>query len=284
MSAFIGALLLANMINTFLNGMFVVQLATFCGSILLAEPVFIRVIVFGFSIFDVSQTAVMAYVALYASFGSHKSRLFVWLYSTIRLWSVPIYVAAYGFYAFQVQRLTDRWMIPVLVICLLVVQTGGAMLWAIGTIKAGTLVDLARGNAMTMTGTVLCTTGAFICSLCIMVSVIITFRNSPVRVLPARRGVLRHLQIVSMRVHIPLVVMSATDLVAYILFPESHISTVIAIIIGKYANPNRDGGCLLINLRHIVCAFLCIGVVKYLAAWSKFAASPPTCSVDGNHG
>jgi hypothetical protein len=48
-----------------------------------------------------------------------------------------------------------------------------------------------------MAGTVLRTTGAFMCSLCILVSVIVTFRTSPVRVLPARRGVLRHLQIIS---------------------------------------------------------------------------------------
>ncbi|KAF9519410.1 hypothetical protein BS47DRAFT_1337176, partial [Hydnum rufescens UP504] len=48
-----------------------------------------------------------------------------------------------------------------------------------------------------MGGTVLCTTGAFACSLCIMVSVIVIFRNSPVRALPARRGVLHHLQIVA---------------------------------------------------------------------------------------
>ncbi|KAF9514232.1 hypothetical protein BS47DRAFT_1361884 [Hydnum rufescens UP504] len=162
-----------------------------------------------------------------------ESRLFIWLYSTIRLWSIPIYVAAYGFYAFQVQRLTDRWTIPVLVICLLVVQTGGAMLWAIGTSQSGNTltisyrysVDLATGNADDDDGDSPVYNGRF---------------YIPVRVLPARRGVLHHLQIVSMRVHIPLVVISATDLVAYILFidpissqPESHISTVIAIIIGK---------------------------------------------------
>ncbi|KAF9514209.1 hypothetical protein BS47DRAFT_889803 [Hydnum rufescens UP504] len=275
MSAFIGALLFANMVNMFLNGMFLVQLSNFCGSFLLAEPVFIRVIVFGFSIFDILQTAVMAYVALYACFGSHKSQIFVWLYSTIRLWSIPIYVAAYGFYTFQVQKLTDRWTIPVLIICLLVVQTGGAMLWTIGTAKAGTLVDLATGNDMTMAGTMLCTMGAFMCSLCIMISVIVTFRNSPVRVLPARRGVLRHLQIVSMRVHIPLVVITATDLVAYILFPKSHISTVIAIIVGKvWSNTLLHGLNSRQALRHApVTATTLNNGIEFVPQWGQTSSS-----------
>ncbi|KAF9514204.1 hypothetical protein BS47DRAFT_1485191 [Hydnum rufescens UP504] len=150
---------------------------------------------------------VMAYVALYACFGSHKSRLFIWLYSTIRLWSIPIFVAAYGL----IQKLTDEWTIPVFVICLLFVQTGGAILWTIGTVK-GTNTCGPRNRKQDDDG---------------------GDSPIPVRVLPARRGVLHHLQIVSMRVHVPLVVRSATDLVAYILFPKSHISTVIAIIIGK---------------------------------------------------
>ncbi|KAF9514214.1 hypothetical protein BS47DRAFT_1361874 [Hydnum rufescens UP504] len=45
---------------------------------------------------------------------------------------------SHSFYAFQVQRLTDRWMIPVLVICFWSckpIRRGGRMLWAIGTIK-----------------------------------------------------------------------------------------------------------------------------------------------------
>jgi hypothetical protein len=44
------------MVNMFLNGMFFVQLSTFCGSVLPAEPVFIRSIIFGFSVFDVLET------------------------------------------------------------------------------------------------------------------------------------------------------------------------------------------------------------------------------------
>jgi hypothetical protein len=50
------ALLIAKMMNMLLNGVFLVQLTAFCSSVLLAEPVFIRVIVFGFFIFDASQT------------------------------------------------------------------------------------------------------------------------------------------------------------------------------------------------------------------------------------
>ncbi|KAF9514219.1 hypothetical protein BS47DRAFT_1485201 [Hydnum rufescens UP504] len=108
-----------------------------------------------------------------------------------------------------------------------------------------------------------------------MVSVIITFRNSPVRVLPARRGVLRHLQIVSMRVHIPLVVISATDLVAYILFPESHISTVIAIIIGKvWSNTLLHGLNSRQALRHApVTATTLNNGIEFVPQWGQTSSS-----------
>jgi hypothetical protein len=89
----IGALLFSSMLNMCLNGMFLVQLTIFCDTLLSSEPVFIRVMVFMVSIFDISHTgmslpfishvlrglhayspccpAVMTYVALYACFGSH---------------------------------------------------------------------------------------------------------------------------------------------------------------------------------------------------------------------
>ncbi|KAF9519807.1 hypothetical protein BS47DRAFT_1336505 [Hydnum rufescens UP504] len=227
MSTFTGALLFSSMLNMCLNGMFLVQLSNFCGTFLRTEPAFIRVMVFMVSIFDISHTAVMAYAALYACFGSHKSRIFVWLYSTIRLWSIPIYVAAYGL---LIQKLTHWWAISVLVICLLFVQTGGAIVWTIGTVEARTPVDLVIGNATTMAGTVICTMGAMLCSLCIVISVIITVRNSPVRVVPPRRSLLRHLQIVSVSTPpkgLQLVMPDAFGL------PKSHVSMVIAIIVGK---------------------------------------------------
>ncbi|KAF9512389.1 hypothetical protein BS47DRAFT_1067398 [Hydnum rufescens UP504] len=216
-----------------LNILFLVQLAIYFTVLADSDPLFLRIIVYLFSILDIFQTATMACVAWNAYVEFLHPRTFLSLYATIRSWNIPISVAVYGFYTFQIRGLTGSWKIPGAVMSLVVAQIVGCIMWTVGTVAVKLPMDLGAGNGMTTAGTVLCTLGASGCSACVMMSMILIFRNDPLWRPPMGRDLVVEFQIISARVHVPLLLVSMTDLISYLFFPRSHVSMIMAIIIGK---------------------------------------------------
>ncbi|KAF9519626.1 hypothetical protein BS47DRAFT_1336711 [Hydnum rufescens UP504] len=134
---------------------------------------------------------------------------------------------------YRILSLTSSRKIPGVILSLVLAQIAGSITWTVGTVTAKLPVDMRAANGMTMAGTLLCTIGASLCSMCILISLIVIIYDNPLWSFRARRGLLIDLQMVSMRVHIPVILVTVADLVSYLLFPKSHASMVMAILIGK---------------------------------------------------
>ncbi|KAF9519472.1 hypothetical protein BS47DRAFT_1379267 [Hydnum rufescens UP504] len=158
---------------------------------------------------------------------------FLRLYATIRSWNAPISAVVYGFYAFQILHLTGSWKIPLVIVSLVVTQIAGSSIWTIGTMTAKSPVDLRVESSMVTAGTLLCTMGATLCSACVLVSMIFFIRNNPVWRSRVQKELLVDFQLISTRIHAPLMLVTTTDLIGYLFFPTFHVSIVMAIIVGK---------------------------------------------------
>ncbi|KAF9515751.1 hypothetical protein BS47DRAFT_743965 [Hydnum rufescens UP504] len=216
MGGFVVALLVANALNIALNTAYFMQLGIYSSVLADTDPVFLRVIVYSFSIFDFLHTATMACLALNTVAEFLHPQTFLRLYATIRSWNAPISAAVYGFYAFQILRLTGSWKIPLVIASLALTQIVGSIIWTVGITTAKSRVDLRVGSGMMMAGTLLCTIGATLCSACVLVSMIFFIRNNPVWRSRIQKELLVDFQLISTRIHVPLMLVTTTDLISYL--------------------------------------------------------------------
>ncbi|KAF9519469.1 hypothetical protein BS47DRAFT_1336907 [Hydnum rufescens UP504] len=139
MGDFTTALLVASTLNMALNGLYLIQVGFYSGALAETDPLFLRVIVYSFTLFDLFHTTTMTCLTWGLHHGLLHPQTILRLYATIRSWNVPISAAVYGFYAFQILHLTGSWKIPVAIVSLVLTQIAGSIIWTVGTLAAKSL-------------------------------------------------------------------------------------------------------------------------------------------------
>ncbi|KAF9519470.1 hypothetical protein BS47DRAFT_1149547 [Hydnum rufescens UP504] len=86
---------------------------------------------------------------------------------------------------------------------------------------------------MTMAGTLLCTIGTSLCSACVLVSMVFFIYNNPLWRSRMQRELLVDSQLISIRLHVPLILVTTADLIGYFFFPRIYVSMTMAMIVGK---------------------------------------------------